>query len=234
MVQYRIGAIFVDEGKDNRLILFGASGHAGHVVDLIEESADYEIVGVIDRDQSQKRVFGYEILGSDDDIEEVCLSEGVNKGVVAIGDNWTRKCVMKNTQSKLPSFSFVNIIHSTVRLGGKLKIGQGNVLSPGAVINNDVTLGDGCVVGSNAVIDHNSNIESYVSILVGSLLAGSVKVGTCTAIGMGSKIINDVTVGANVVVGASSLVLDDIADNSLAYGSPAKLVRCRQEDERYL
>lgn len=50
-------------------------------------------------------------------------------------------------------------------------------------------------------------------------------IGNNVWIGGGAIIMPGVTIGDNVVIGAGSVVTKDIPDNSVAYGSPYRVVR---------
>ena len=52
-----------------------------------------------------------------------------------------------------------------------------------------------------------------------------VKIGNNVQIGANSVVLKGVTIGDNVVIGALSLIKDDIPSNSIAVGSPCKVVK---------
>lgn len=62
-------------------------------------------------------------------------------------------------------------------------------------------------------------------------LVKRIVVGDNVFIGYGSVLLPGVTVGSNVVIGAYSVVSRDIPSNSVAVGSPAKVVRTIQAYE---
>lgn len=114
--------------------------------------------------------------------------------------------------------------------------------------NNLVTIGEGCEIYSNV----NFGSEPYliklgnkVRITAGTKFithdggmwvirnlgwnknADYVKpiiIGDNVMIGINSIIMPGVTIGSNVVIGAGSIVTRDIPDNSVAVGSPARVI----------
>lgn len=56
-------------------------------------------------------------------------------------------------------------------------------------------------------------------------LTAPVSIGSDVWIGGGSIILPGVNIGSNVTIGAGSIVSKSIPDNSLAYGSPCRVVR---------
>jgi maltose O-acetyltransferase len=53
-------------------------------------------------------------------------------------------------------------------------------------------------------------------------------------IGAGATVIEKITIGENSLIGAGSVVLHDIEADVVAVGNPARVVRKRKFDERYL
>ena len=49
-----------------------------------------------------------------------------------------------------------------------------------------------------------------------------------------AKISSNITIGAYTIVGAGSLVLKDIGSYKVALGNPAKEIRTRKPEEKYL
>ena len=52
-----------------------------------------------------------------------------------------------------------------------------------------------------------------------------MKIGNNVQIGANSVVLKGVTIGDNVIIGALSLVKDDIPSNSIAVGSPCKVIK---------
>lgn len=131
------------------------------------------------------------------------------------------------------------------------------VVLPGARISGAVTMGKGCSVWYNAVIrgdeepitvGENTNIQDNAvlhttegtPLVVGSgvtvghsAILHSCTVGDNTLIGMGAIVLDGAVVGSNCIVGAGALVTGGtvIPDGSMAFGSPARVVRPLREDE---
>ena len=118
-------------------------------------------------------------------------------------------------------------------------------IAEGAVVKGQVTMADGASVWYNATvrgdsepieIGRNSNIQDNAVVHVD--LSHSVRIGDNvtighSAIGMGAIVLNGARIGKNCIIGAGALVTQgtDIPDGSLAFGSPAKVVRALTADE---
>ena len=130
-------------------------------------------------------------------------------------------------------------------------------LAPGAHVGGDVTLGDNVGIWYNAVvrgdtgsifIDDNSNVQDNstlhtdaghsvhigkgVSVGHNAVVHGCT-IGDNTVVGMGSILLSGAVVGRNCIIGAGALVTGKmvIPDNSVAVGSPAKVIHQMTEDE---
>ena len=130
-------------------------------------------------------------------------------------------------------------------------------LAPGAHVVGDVTLGDNVGIWYNAVvrgdtgsifIDDNSNVQDnstlhtdkghFIHIGKGVSVGHNAVVHGCTigdntVVGMGSILLSGAVVGKNCIIGAGALVTGKmvIPDNSVAVGSPAKVIRQMTENE---
>lgn len=106
-----------------------------------------------------------------------------------------------------------------------VEFGKGCNIFPGSSISNDVSIGDACIVYFNTIITHDCQIGNFVEISPSVTVLGRVKIGSFSQIGAGSTILPDVKIGKNVIVGAGATVTKDIPDNSLAVGTPSKVIK---------
>ena len=86
--------------------------------------------------------------------------------------------------------------------------------------------GSGCGIGVKLLTHNAMNIQH------GSFSFGPIKVGKNARIGAYSVILPGVTIGEGSIIGAHSLVSEDIPPYSIAFGSPAKVIRELTDDEK--
>jgi len=86
--------------------------------------------------------------------------------------------------------------------------------------------GSGCGIGVKLITHDAMNIRH------GSFSFGPIKVCKNARIGAYSIILPGVTIGEGSIIGANSLVMDDIPSFSIAFGSPAKVIRQLTETEK--
>lgn len=137
------------------------------------------------------------------------------------------------------------------------RIGKDVFIAPNATVYGNITLGDNCSVwfgvvmraeknsvevGEYTNIQDNSIVHAdefrvkvgrYVVIGHGSIVHGC-EIGNQCMIGMGSIILNGARIGDNCIIGAGSVVTQntEIPSNSVALGTPARVVKEITDDQR--
>ncbi|MFX0020983.1 MAG: acyltransferase [Candidatus Hermodarchaeota archaeon] len=88
--------------------------------------------------------------------------------------------------------------------------------------------GSGCGIGVKLLTHNAMNIQH------GSFSFGPIKVCKNARIGAYSVVMPGVTIGEGSIIGANSLVSEDIPPYSIAFGSPAKVLRELTDEEKSL
>lgn len=206
-----------------KVFIFGASGHAKVIIDIVERQGAFDIAFLIDDNPALKdtSVFGYKVLGGMDDIDRLTESSRISKCIIAIGNNRVRELVDKRLASD--GIHTVCAVHPSAQISRGSVVGEGTVVMAGAVINADARIGRNVIVNSASVIEHECVIGDYAHIAPGVKLCGNVKVGSRSLVGVGSSVIPNLKIGSDVVVGAGSTVLKDVQDGVTVVGSPARV-----------
>ncbi|MRR54718.1 MAG: acetyltransferase [Deltaproteobacteria bacterium] len=208
---------------EDRVFVFGASGHAKVVLDIIERQGCFKVDFLVDDDPALKgrRFFGYDVLGGRDELFDY-RQKGASAGIVAIGSNSARRKVAGWLIDN--GFGLVTAIHPSAVLSRGVVVGDGTVLMAGTVVNADVVIGNNVIVNTGVTIDHDCFIGDGVHIAPGTTLCGTVHVGGNTFIGAGVTVIPNITIGSNVVVGAGATVVRNVPDGVQVMGTPARIV----------
>ncbi|AMV71885.1 acyltransferase [Desulfuromonas sp. DDH964] len=201
-----------------KIFVFGASGHAKVVIDIIERQGLFEIGFLVDDNPALKgqSFFCYPVIGGKDEL----LASNIRKGIVAIGSNSARRTVASWLSDQ--GCEMVTAIHPSAQVAREVTIGNGSVIMAGAVINSDTTIGYDVIVNTRSSIDHDCNIGDGVHLAPGSTLCGSVTIGEESFVCAGATVIPNLTIGSKVTVGAGSTVIRDVPDGVTVVGSPAK------------
>jgi len=104
----------------------------------------------------------------------------------------------------------------------------------GCIFNPKAKIGNFTFFATGAQVEHDNTVHDYASISAGSITGGFVTIGKFSAITLGVTVFDRVEIGENTVVGAGSLVTKSLPDNILAYGNPARVIRGRNQGEKFL
>lgn len=195
----------------NKVYLYGASGHAKVVLDIVR-LAYYDVPCLIDDNPNDNELAGLPVVHS---------AEGLSPVIVTVGNCQKRREIV----NKLGNREYLTVIHPKAVVAKSVMLGNGTVVMAGALLNPYAMVGNHCIINTSASIDHDCVINDFVHIAPHCTLCGEVVVGEGTWVGAGTTIIQGIHIGRNCFIGAGSVVVKDIPDNSLCYGNPAKLIR---------
>lgn len=101
-----------------------------------------------------------------------------------------------------------------------------------ALLAGEIHIGDDTMIASNVLITtENHGIDSAaVPYRLQKIVIGDVWIGKNCWIGEKSIILPGVKIGDNSIIGAGSVVTRSIPKNSLAVGSPARVIKTRGPD----
>jgi UDP-perosamine 4-acetyltransferase len=203
------------------VIVVGAGGHAKVVIELIIASANYRIVGLVDKNRSGA-TGGIPVIGTDDDLRRLRQS-GIERAFVALGDN--RRRLMIGRQLQKLGFEIVNAISPTAVISPSAQLGAGIAIMPAAVVNADCHIEDFAIINTGVIIDHDGQIGEASHIAPGCALAGTINVGRLAFVGTGTSVIPGISIGEEAVVGAGACLISDVPPGMLAVGVPAKILK---------
>ena len=209
----------------DRLVLWGASGHALVVADIVRQQGRYEVAGFLDDLRPERRgaaFCGGTILGGREQFPEL-VRRGVRTMVVAVGDCAARLTLA--AAAGAAGFRLVAAVHPRAVIAEGVPIGAGSVVCAGVVVNPGATIGANVILNTGATVDHECVIQDGVHLGPGVHLGGKVTVGRAAWLGIGALVKDYVTIGPSTIVGAGAAVLEDLPASVVAYGIPAKVVR---------
>ena len=89
-----------------------------------------------------------------------------------------------------------------------------------------IDIGDNVGIGPRVhILCHDASTKAYLNYTK----IGRVTIGDNVFIGAESVVLPGVTIGSNVIIGANSTVSHDIPENSVAVGTPARVICSTQE-----
>lgn len=217
------------------IIIIGASGHGGMVLDCIRKEGRYRVLGFVDSFKKKgTKQSGLKVLGSELDLPWLIWKLNIQGAIVAIGNNWIRKGIVDKISKIAPTLEMVTTIHPNATIALSAKIGRGNFIAPGALVNANSQIGDFCILNTNSSLGHDGKMGNFSSISSGVCTGGQLILGAYSAISLGVNVIENISVGEHSLIGAGSLVIDHVDAYSMVYGSPARFIRRRKTGDGYL
>lgn len=201
------------------MILFGASGHAKVIIDILILNG-ITPQAVFDDAPAHSEILGIPVHSSAD------ISTFDADAIISVGNNRARKFLSQ----KFP-FQYITAIHPGAVVSTFTKIGAGTVCMAGSLINPDAEVGSHCIINTGAVVEHDCIIEDFVHISPNASLAGGVTVGEGSQVGIGACVRQGIKIGKWCVIGAGAVVVKDIPDFAVVVGNPAKIIKYEKHHE---
>ena len=191
--------------------IFGASGHAKVIADIIKASGD--MVGEVFDDSPEDKIIDSRKVYSpkENDVE--------GPMIIAIGSNKIRRLLAERYE-----VDYAKALHPNTSISSSVEIGNGSVVMAGVVIEADTLIGKHCIINTSSSINHECKIGDFVHISPNATLCGSVEVGDGSWIGAGAVVIQGIKIGKNCMIGAGAVVIRDVPDGTTVAGNPAKRI----------
>lgn len=204
------------------LIFVGGGGHCKSVIEAAE-SVGFIIKGILDVPaQVGKAVFGYKVLGTDDDIPQY-VDEC--QFVITIG-------FIKNPILRIKLYNKVReaggrlatIIASTAHVSKYATLGEGTVVMHHAFVNAGAYIGNNVILNTLSNIEHDVVVGDNCHISTGTIVNGDCVIGEDVFIGSNSVITNGLSISNDCIIGAGSVVINDLSIAGTYVGNPARLI----------
>jgi sugar O-acyltransferase (sialic acid O-acetyltransferase NeuD family) len=215
--------------KMRPIIIFAAGGHAVSIAN-IAISAGFDIAYFVDNLKKETTLLGIKVIA------EISNLPSLNdfEFSIAISDNFTRQIIYNEILKLNLNLRFPTLIHQSAIISHFSTIGEGTVVMPKAIVGPNSSVGKFCILNTQSSIDHDCVMSDFSSLAPNAVTGGNVKIGTRSAISIGAVVRNDVAIGDDSIIGANSYLQNDLANNCVAYGTPAKIIRKRANSDSYL
>jgi sugar O-acyltransferase (sialic acid O-acetyltransferase NeuD family) len=213
----------------NPLVIIGVSGHAISIAN-VAKSAGFTIKYFVDKSKKGKELLGYSVIG---DLAELQHIDKFNFAI-GVGDNPSRERIFKELKAEFDSMYFPPLIHQSAVVSFFAEVGDGTVVMPNAVIGPNSKIGIFCLINTQSSLDHDCVMSDFSSLAPAAITGGGVMLGFRSAVCIGAKIKHGIRIGDDSIVGANSYLNKDLANNQVAYGTPAREIRDRNIFDAYL
>lgn len=190
-----------------KILILGGGGHGRSLIDNINSSKNYEIVGILDPNIEKERneVMGFPLLPSSiplsafrsDGIENVAI------GVGSKGNNLTRSKLFDDATRS--GFCLPPIMHKTAYISDAASVSAGCQIFAKCVLNVNSSISPNTVINSLSVVEHDTFVGENVFTGPGVVICGSVMIEKNSYIGANSTITPNSIVKAGSFIKANTL-----------------------------
>lgn len=205
-----------------KIVVVGGGGHAKVVISILKKSGIFEVAGYTDSHDNGP-ILGASYLGDDQILEQIYKNQKVEDAVIGLGQvgNPQPRKRLSDLLKKI-GFHLPPIISPYAIVNEDVHISEGTVLMDGVVVNTGTRIGAFCIINTRTSIDHDCTLGDFVHIAPGAVLSGGVTVGDNTLIGSGAAVIHAMIISNDCILGAGAVVVRDINQPGIYVGNPAR------------
>lgn len=199
----------------SKLYLIGGGGHCHSCIDVIEASKEFDIIGIIDKEEKiGDKVLNYSIIGTDNN-----LLEYINRDtyfLITIGQIKSSS-IRENIFNKLISLkaNIATVVSPFAIVSKYANIGSGTIVMHGSIVGPNVRIGNNCIINNGADIEHDSAISNHCHISTRSVINGNCKIGNGVFIGSNTTVFQGISIIDNAVVSGGSLIRKNITEEGV-------------------
>lgn len=205
---------------DSRACIFGSGGHARVIASIIGGRPTFLVEGP---EKKEGEALQTDFFDHPDEFADCEI-------YIGIGDNAARRRYFERL--KACGLSLANCIARNTFIAPNSQLGEGVVICPGSVVGSGARIGDNTIINSLSSVDHDCVLGDHSQVTAGVTFGGTVIVGTNCFFGIKSAVIPNKTIGDNVSVMAGSLIVRDVPSNVTVGGSPARIMRSSDGENR--
>jgi acetyltransferase EpsM len=203
------------------IVILGTSLFVPEVTDLAEETGLFDVRAFIenqDRRKTAQPMLNRPVVWIDD----AAPMAPAHHAVCGLGTTRRDGFI---AQAAALGFRFARIVHPSARVSGTSTVGDGSIVSVGAIVAAHTTIGHHVILNRGVMVGHHTTIHDYATVAPGANVAGAVTIGAGVYIGIGAVVIDRITIGEHSVIGAGSVVMRDVPDRVEVLGNPARIVK---------
>jgi sugar O-acyltransferase (sialic acid O-acetyltransferase NeuD family) len=139
--------------------------------------------------------------------------------VVAVGDPVSRRKIVENLPKNT---TFTTIIHPKASISKWVDIGEGSIITAGAVLTCDIKIGKHAHINLHTSIGHDCQIGDFFTTAPAANISGHCHLGDCVYIGTNASIREKISICSHVTIGMGGIVTKNIDEAGVYIGNPVK------------
>lgn len=204
------------------MVVIGGGGHAKVIVSLVKKLGRYRLLGFTDQ-SSKPDLLEIPYLGDDRHLEVLIRDYHPCYAALGLGNTGvdTRRSDLAMQLTSL-GFKLPALISPSAVVNEDVSIGDGTVVLDGAIVGAGARIGSACILNTGCIVDHDCRVGDGVHLAPGCVLSGGVEIGRDTFVGAGAVIIHYLTVADRCLVGAGATVTRALSEPGVYLGTPAR------------
>lgn len=204
------------------IVVVGGGGHARVVIGLIRRLAGYRLLGFTDP-QPVAPLLSAPYLGDDRVLRDILQAHGPCSAALGIGNTGISETRVRKAEQLVDmGFELPALVSPAAVVAEDVTIGAGTVVLDAATVVTGASIGSACILNTGCIVDHDCHVGDGVHLAPGSTLCGGVEVGQLAMIGAGAVVIQYRKICERALVGAGATVTSDLSEPGVYVGLPAR------------
>jgi sugar O-acyltransferase (sialic acid O-acetyltransferase NeuD family) len=208
----------------NSIVVIGGGGHAKVLIAVLHKTS-WMVLGYTDK-RDRGALLGEPYLGDDQALPPVLTQNpgcAVAIGVGKINVSPLRAGLLDRAIAM--GFNAPVLLSPDAVINEEVELGPGTMVFDSAVVNSGTRSGSACIVNTNSTLEHDCLLGDDVHVAPGAVVCGEVSIGSHTLVGAGATILPGLTVCEDCVVAAGAAVVQDLVNPGVYAGVPAVRLR---------
>lgn len=205
-----------------KLLLVGGGGHCQSVIDVVEATQQYQIVGIVDQARKiGEKVSGYEITETDEHLDQLVRPDRcflITVGQIMNSD--VRYRLYRQIQQA--GGQLATVVSPRAYVSPRAVVGVGSVVLHDALVNAYARIGANTIVNTKALVEHGAQVGNHCHVATGAIINGDCQLHNRVFVGSNATVAQGVTIHERIVIGAGAVVTHSLSEPGVYLGVPAR------------
>lgn len=205
------------------MVIIGGGGHAKVLISVLKKIG-WIVVGYTDHVDAGP-ILGVPWVGDDEVLADILAERPGCAALVGVGkvDAAPVRAELQRRLERL-GFAVPAVISPHAVVNEDVTLGVGTMVFDAAVVNAGCVVDEGCILNTGSIVEHDCVLGADVHIAPGATVSGGSRIGDHCMVGAGATVIHGVGVCAGCVIGAGSVVTTAVTEPGVYAGVPARRV----------
>ena len=205
------------------IVVIGGGGHAKVLICVLKKTG-WNVLGYTDP-ENRGEILGAPYLGGDDTLAALLAAHPACRAIVGVGTITAGDGRLRlQRAAETLGFEFAVVVSPQAVVNEEVTLGRGTVVFDGVVVNSGTIVGECCILNTNTTVEHDCRLGDNVHVAPGATVSGGVTIGDNCLVGVGAGILQGVTICPGCLIGMGAAVVAGIAEPGAYAGVPARRI----------